>query len=238
MVDLQHVRIVEAALFSAGKPLLVDEISESTGLPKDEVRAACKALEKEYEERAGSLEVGKAGDKWAMQLRAQWAPHAAKLAPMEVPAKTLKTLALIAFHQPILQSELKRMVGERVYDHMHELHERGLVVAREHGQSKMLTTSERFPEYFGIPETEPDKIRTYLADKLGIKVGPKKVEAEVAKALAEAPVVAPDAPVGEPVIAEMAVPAAVPEAAPEPVPSAQAQLAAAVHGEEPETPAA
>jgi hypothetical protein len=109
-----------------------------------------------------------------MQLKAQWAPHAAKLAPMEVPLKTLKTLALIAFHQPILQSELKRMVGERVYDHMHELHERGLVVAREHGQSKMITTSDRFPEYFGIPETEPDKIRTFLADKLGIKVGPKQ----------------------------------------------------------------
>lgn len=172
-VDPQTIRIVEAALFSAGKPILVEELADSTGLSKEDVRAACKALEREYETSPGSLEVGKAGEKWAMQLKAQWAPHAAKLAPMEVPIKTLKTLALIAFHQPILQSELKRMVGERVYDHMHELHERGLVNAREHGQSKMITTSERFPEYFGIPETEADKIRTYLADKLGIKVGPK-----------------------------------------------------------------
>jgi segregation and condensation protein B len=174
MTEAQHVRIVEAALFSAGKPLLVEEIAESTGLPKEQVREALKALVKEYEAREGSLEVGKAGEKWAMQLRALWAPHAAKLAPMEVPAKTLKTLALIAFHQPILQSELKRMVGERVYDHVHELHERGLIAEREHGVSKMLTTSERFPEYFGVPETEPDRIRTYLAEKLGIKVGPKQ----------------------------------------------------------------
>ncbi|HEV8361481.1 MAG TPA: SMC-Scp complex subunit ScpB [Candidatus Thermoplasmatota archaeon] len=193
MVEPQVVRIVEAALFSAGKPLLVDELADSTKLTKEQVRDACKALEKEYEASPNALEVAKAGDKWAMQLKAQWAPHAAKLAPMEVPAKTLKTLALIAFHQPILQSELKRMVGERVYDHMHELHERGLVVAREHGQTKIVTTSDRFPEYFGIPETEPDRIRTFLADKLGIKVAPKQVEADIAKAAAEGAVVAPEA---------------------------------------------
>jgi segregation and condensation protein B len=194
MVEPQVLRIVEAALFSAGKPLLAEELAEKTNLSKEQVRDACKALEKEYESSISALEVGKAGDKWAMQLKAQWAPHASMLAPGEVPKKTLKTLALIAFHQPVLQSELKRMVGERVYDHMHELHERGLVVAREHGQTKIITTSDRFPEYFGIPETEADRIRTYLADKLGIKVGPKQVEPEVAQAVAEGVVVAPDAP--------------------------------------------
>ena len=179
------VRITEAALFSAGKPLLVDELAESTGLPKDEVRAALKALVKEYEERPTALEVGKAGDKWGMQLKASYAAHAAKLAPREVPTRTLRTLALIAFHQPILQADLKRMVGSVVYDHVAELHERGLVVERTHGVSKMLTTSERFPEYFGVPETEPERIRTYLAEKLGIKVGPKAVPVAVAEAAAE-----------------------------------------------------
>lgn len=216
MIENQTVRIVEAALFSAGKPLLAEELAEKTRLTKEQVRDACKALEKEYEGAPSALEVGKAGDKWSMQLKAQWAPHAAMLAPGEVPKKTLKTLALIAFHQPILQSELKRMVGERVYDHMHELHERGLVVAREHGQTKILTTSDRFPEYFGIPETEPEKIRTFLADKLGIKVAPKVVEAEVAQAMAEGTVVAPEA-----APAEAASDATAPEAPAEPVSAAE-----------------
>jgi segregation and condensation protein B len=211
-VDPRTLRIVEAALFSAGKPILVEELAESTGVPKEDVRAACKQLEREYEQGPSALEVGKAGDKWAMQLKAQWASAAAKLAPMEVPAKVLKTLALIAFHQPILQSELKRMVGERVYDHMHELHERGLVVAREHGVSKMVTTSDRFPEYFGIPETEPERIRTFLADKLGIKVGPKEA-APPAAAPAGAPAEAPPADAAPP----EPLPAA---AAPEPEPAA------------------
>jgi segregation and condensation protein B len=215
LTDTQNVRIVEAALFSAGKPLLVDEIADSTSLPKDEVRAALKALEKEYEQRDSALEVGKAGDKWAMQLRARWAPHAAKLAPMEIPAKTLKTLALIAFHQPIVQSELKRMVGERVYDHMHELSERGLVHAKEHGQSKLITTTERFPEYFGIPETEPERIRTFLAEKLGIKVGPKKEPVPAPESVeADAP------PAPEPGAPEAVEALPAPPPAPEPEPAA------------------
>jgi segregation and condensation protein B len=223
MTEERVVRIVEAALFSAGKPLLVDEVAESTGLSKEEVRAACKALEKEYETKPSAFEVGKAGDKWAMQLKAQWAPAAAKLAPMEVPAKTLKTLALIAFHQPILQSELKRMVGERVYDHMGELHGRGLVVAREHGQTKIITTSDRFPEYFGIPETEPERIRTFLAEKLGIKVGPKQDKVtppELAEADAPPAAAPPEGVPGVPAPEE--APAPTPEPQPEPEQAAPA----------------
>lgn len=117
------------------------------------------------------------------------------------------------------------MVGERVYDHMHELHERGLVVAREHGQSKMVTTSDRFPEYFGIPETEPERIRTFLAEKLGIKVGPKQekpsevaAEGEPSSAAEPAPPV-PGAAEPSGAVAEPAPPAEATSAPPEPTAS-------------------
>ena len=68
--------IVEAALFSAGKPLSIEEISQQTNLPPDVVKDACKALAKEYDGRDTVLEVGKAGAKWAMQVRPQAAEPA------------------------------------------------------------------------------------------------------------------------------------------------------------------
>lgn len=167
---LDPVLIVEAALFSAGKPLLVEEIAENAGLDRRKVPGYLKDLQKRYEAQNGALEVGRAGDKWAMQVRTQYAEKTTKLAPMEIPLKLLKTLALVAYHQPVLQSDLKDMVGEKVYEHVALLVEAGLVKKRVHERSFLLVTSERFPEYFGIPAADREGIKHYLAEKVGLQL--------------------------------------------------------------------
>jgi segregation and condensation protein B len=167
-LGMKPVHVVEAALFAAGKPILVDEIVEMTGLRPDDVKAGLQELAKEYAARDTVLEVGKAGAKWAMQVKSLASEPAAKFAPMEIPAKTLKTLALIAFHQPLKQSVLVDMVGSKAYDHVHELHERGLVKTREEGVTKLLTTTALFPEYFGLDAENPEEIRATMAKLVGI----------------------------------------------------------------------
>lgn len=162
------VRIVEAALFSAGRPLLVDELAENTGVHKPDCRKALTALQKEYDEKGLALEIARAGDKWAMQVRAEYAPAVVRLAPMEIPIKVLKTLALIAYHQPLLQSDLVDMVGSKAYDHVQVLKDAGLIGKRVQGNSFHLVTTPQFPEYFGLPATEREQIKRFLADKLGI----------------------------------------------------------------------
>lgn len=168
MSGLSDVRLVESALFSAGKPLPLEEICNATGLNAGRAKDALKALETELEGDQTSLCVTKAGGKWVMQLKAAYVEHSRKLAPREIPGKLLKTLALIAFHQPLKQSELVKMIGPKTYDHVPELHERGLVRVREEGQTKILATSELFPEYFGIPAEAKEDIKTFLAKKVGL----------------------------------------------------------------------
>ena len=165
---LDPVLVVEAALFSAGKPISVEEIAENTGLDRRKVPKALSELQQRYATGHTSLEIGRAGDKWSMQVRTDYAPSTTKLAPMEIPVKLLKTLALIAYHQPILQSDLKEMVGPKVYDHIAELKERGLVKKRAHERSFHIVTSERFPDYFGIPAADREGIKTFLAEKVGL----------------------------------------------------------------------
>ncbi len=162
----QH--IVEAALFSAGRPLSVQEIMDDTELSRTQVDKAMKALAKEYQGRDTVLEIGKAGGKWAMQVKSLASEKAAKFAQMEIPQKTLKTLALIAYHQPIKQSELCDMIGSKVYDHIPELKERGLVKTRRDGQTKIISTTQAFPEYFGLDAQTPDQIRMTMAKLVGI----------------------------------------------------------------------
>ncbi len=173
-VGMKPMHVVEAALFAAGKPIAVEEIVETTGLPPESVKEGMKDLVKEYEGRDTILEVGKAGTKWGMQVKTQASEPAAKFAPMEIPAKTLKTLALIAFHQPLKQSVLVDMVGSKAYDHVHELHERGLVKAREEGPTKILYVTSLFPEYFGLDAATPEEIRATMAKLVGLD--PSKLE--------------------------------------------------------------
>ncbi len=173
---IEPVRLVEAALFTAGRPVSLSEICEATGLERRKADRAMKALAMEYEDRGDdcAIEVAMAGDKWAMQLKTRFVVHTQKLADMEIPKKTLKTLALIAFHQPVLQSDVVDMVGSKTYDHVRELHEHGLIRLKPEGLSKRIVTSPDFPEYFGIPATDTEKIRTYLAAKVGLTLTTKK----------------------------------------------------------------
>lgn len=168
----EPLRIVEAALFSAGKPLTEQEISDTTKVPLADVKGALHALTKEYAERATALEVVKSGAKWAMAVRAAYSESTKMLAAPEIPRRVLKTLALIAFHQPIKQSDLKDMIGSVVYDHVGELYERGMVTARQDGITKILQTTERFTEYFGIDASNREEIRVKLAEKVGLTLPP------------------------------------------------------------------
>lgn len=173
---MKPMHVVEAALFSAGKPLAVEEIAETTGLGKEAVREGIKDLAAAYESRDSVLEVGKAGAKWAMQVRSRAAEPASKFAPMEIPAKVLKTLALIAYHQPMKQSELVDMIGTKVYDHVPELLARGLVRAREEGVTKVLSTTALFPEYFGLDAEDTQGVRAALARLVGLPPPPPKAK--------------------------------------------------------------
>jgi segregation and condensation protein B len=171
--------VVEAALFSAGKPLSIEEISQQTNLSPEAVKDACKDLAKEYDGRDTVLEVGKAGAKWAMQVRPQAAEPATKFAPPEIPSKLLKTLALIAYHQPMKQSELVDMLGTKVYDHVPDLVARGLVKAREEGVTKILVTTALFPEYFGLDAEDREQVRATMAKLVGLPPPPKKTSEPV-----------------------------------------------------------
>jgi chromosome segregation and condensation protein ScpB len=44
-----------------------------------------------------------------------------------------------------------------------ELH---LIHAKKHGTTEMLSTTKKFPEYFGIDSTNPEEIREFLAKKV------------------------------------------------------------------------
>ena len=164
---------VEAVLFASGKPLAVKEIAEALGLDDYRpVQRAVRTLEQTYGNRQSALEVRRVGDRYALQLQEKYVPTVHSVTPVEMTARTLRALTLVAYHQPILQSHLVRMIGDVAYEEVQHLRGIGLVHTEPKGSTLELTTTRRFAEYFGISSTRPEEIRRFLEQKLGVAPSP------------------------------------------------------------------
>lgn len=196
--------IVEAALYSAGKALTTEDLVRVTGLDEEAVKGHLRALAKEYTKRESALEVTQIGTKWTMQIRSEYTERARVFAPPEIDRDLLKTAALIAYHQPILQSDLFDMIGEKVYEHTKGLESLRLIARKPSGHSFELTTTRYFAEFFGLKTTNRDGIRKIMAERAGIPYTEKPAEAEApsdspepeASAAPAAAVPMPEVPVG------------------------------------------
>ena len=171
-MGVKEKRLVESVLFSASKPVSVSEIKEVTGLGREKIKTTLEELIEDYNvtrKKETSMEVIKAGDKFTMQVKKQYADQSVMVAKQDIENNLLKTLTLIAFHQPVKQSNLRRMIGVKAYDHVDDLVELKLIHSKKHGSTEMLTTTKLFPEYFGIDSTDPDEIKTFLINKVAKK---------------------------------------------------------------------
>ena len=158
--------VVEAALFSAGRPIEAKEMAQYVGMDEDKIKVHLKALAEDYSSRDSAIEVIKVGKKYVMQLKGDYADRVSMVAERNISTDLLKTAALIAYHQPILQSSLMRMVGSKTYEHVRELKGMNLIVARPKGNSLELSTSKSFPDYFGIDAANRDQVKQWFQEQV------------------------------------------------------------------------
>ncbi len=166
-MEKHEKQLVESVLFSAGHPISAKGIREATGLSGQKIHSILKQLMAEYKsERDTAMEIVRAGDKYVMQVKKAYVEPSVMIAEPELTSDLLKTLSLIAFHQPVKQSNLRRLAGEKIYEHVDVLSEMKLIHAKKHRQTEMITLTKQFPEYFGLDVTKPEDIRTFLMEKL------------------------------------------------------------------------
>ncbi len=161
------MRIVEAILFSSDRPLRVGEIAKIANLDVSEVSRAMRKLRKEYEERGGAIEILRVGNKYVMQLRDEYTQYGYKLGKKELSDDVLRTLAVIAYYQPITQRKLREMLGTKIYAHVDELKKRGFIYGKASGKTVVLRTTKKFNEYFGINASKPEEIKKFFEEKIG-----------------------------------------------------------------------
>jgi segregation and condensation protein B len=165
MSEIPLETLLEATLFSAGRSLSIQELSENLGYEDEEILESMNNLQSTIKRRrGGGLQIVEIGGKWAMEVKPGIADHLPKETKSELPPKLLKAAALIAYHQPMPQSRLVELLGQRAYDHIRELAQAGLIGRRRDGNTRRLTTTRRFSEMFGCPHTDRKKVRAWFRE--------------------------------------------------------------------------
>lgn len=158
--------VVEAALYAADHPLTLTELRALLGTSSETyARRLIEALIADYNKRSGPLVLSEtAKDTFALRLRDEYMPKLEGIVPKaKLSRGALKTLALVAYKQPIHQARLAKLRGGRVYEHVRQLMNLGFIESKPFGRTRVLRTSRRFAGYFGF-EDDMDKIRERIEE--------------------------------------------------------------------------
>ncbi len=145
-------KLCEAALFMSPSSISLNELTKIIGVPDFSVTLKIvEDLIKEYDSRDTALAITKTeGNKFAMTVKPDYLKEVSHLAVgVEMSKAVLRTLGLIAVKQPVKQSIIVKIVGNKAYDYIKELTEKGFLIAQKKGQTKLLSTSPKFDSYFG-----------------------------------------------------------------------------------------
>jgi len=159
---IEDKALVEAALFVSGRPLSVKELSRALGIRSlDYIEKLIELIAAEYAERKSAIEVVKVlGDKYVMQVKQEYSQQVIHLMPRpDLRTGELKTLALIAYLQPIEQSKIIKLRGSQAYEHVRKLLEMGMIYAEPYERTKLLRTTPKFAELYGFPSDDPMVIK-------------------------------------------------------------------------------
>ncbi len=148
--EVENQEKVEAALFIAGRFLNMEELSKLTDLNHIMLKSILHDLQKKY--LASAISIVNRNDSWKMDVSEKYHYLINRLASgsTEFTKAEQETLAVIAYKQPIKQSVVIKIRGNKSYDHVKKFRDLGLVIAKKVGHTNELELSEEFYEYFNV----------------------------------------------------------------------------------------
>src|SRR6266699_3483118 len=174
ITSMTLIRVIEALLFSAQKPLSIREIAtaikgaendpagagpnEFSRVREAEVAAALEQLKIDYVEQERAFQLTEKAEGWQLATDPKYAHWVRQLFPAPKPARlsapALETLAIIAYRQPITRADAEAVRGVNIDGVLQTLMERGLVRiagrAEIPGRPLLYETTQFFLDHFGL----------------------------------------------------------------------------------------
>ena len=154
--EKQDLKTIEAVFFISGRFLKMQELITLTDLNPIIIRELIEKLREKYDKQESAIEIVKKNDTWKMDVRQEYAGIINKLATgsSEFSKAEQETLAIIAYKQPIKQSVIVKIRGNKSYDHVKKFVDLGLLRKKKMGHTYELNLSDEFYDYFNVSKSE------------------------------------------------------------------------------------
>jgi segregation and condensation protein B len=155
--DVERVALLEALLLANGDPLSIQRIQDVVGLSRSEVLESADRLQAALADNARGIELVVVAEKLQLRTKAAYADYVRQLMavkPRKLSQAALETLAVVAYQQPVVKSEIDKIRGVDVAPTLKTLLERKLVKIIGYqasvGQPALYGTTEDFLQVFGL----------------------------------------------------------------------------------------
>ncbi|GLX79840.1 segregation and condensation protein B [Thalassotalea insulae] len=186
--EQQFIQLIEAAIFSASKPLSVKQLKEKLfvdfSVSNADIRQAIEQLTKVYQARG--IELVEVASGFRFQVKSTLAKSIGEFQQertVKYSRAILETLALVAYKQPITRGEIEDIRGVSVSSHIIKtLVEREWIKVVGHkevpGRPAMYATTNAFLDYFSLtslaqlPELMPMSESAIVTDAMQDIIAP------------------------------------------------------------------
>jgi segregation and condensation protein B len=149
--EAENLKKLEAAFFISGRWLTMPDLITLTDTNPILIRQLIDRLRGDYGEDS-AIEILQKDDAWKMDVKPEYVNMINKLATgsAEFTKSEQETLAVIAYKQPVKQSVIIKIRGNKAYEHVKNFISLGLVKAKRAGHTLELALSEDFYDYFHV----------------------------------------------------------------------------------------
>ncbi len=167
--EKEDLKKLEAIFFVSGRFLTMVDLVSLSDLNPIVIRDLIERLKEKYEMEHSALRIIEKGEMWKMDVKPEYSGVINKLATgsAEFSKAEQETLAIIAYKQPIKQSVIIKIRGNKAYDHVKKFVDLGLLKKKKVGHTNDLSLSDEFYDYFSVGNSEnplgredTDKINT------------------------------------------------------------------------------
>lgn len=151
--------LIEAALFVSSSPLSLKRLVRISNLREEEIKKILDEMKEELSREERGIELIETPVGYELRIKPEYRPFVASLAPFsDLSDGMMRTLAImISYGKPITQSLIVKYQGNKAYDYIKQLENKGLVRTEKFGRTKLVKLTKDFERYFGMSVEEIKK---------------------------------------------------------------------------------
>ena len=166
--EKEDLKKLEAVFFVSGRFLNMQDLINLSDLNPVIIKELIEKLKEKYEQVDSAIEIIEKNDMWKMDVKQEFSKIINKIATgsAEFSKAEQETLAIIAYKQPIKQSVIIKIRGNKAYEHVKKFSDLNLVKKKKMGHTHELSIADDFYDYFSINENKQGKDSILLQESL------------------------------------------------------------------------